>query len=88
MLCLSSQVTSITVIYGMCFQHTNSMLISLQREKNILDQLYSTVKCAYKAAPHPRFGQSGHISVFLYPAYRQLLKQTLTVSKTVKMWTE
>ncbi|KAI4894209.1 hypothetical protein NFI96_027345, partial [Prochilodus magdalenae] len=29
-----------------------------------------------------------HISVFLYPAYRQLLKQAPPVSKTIKVWTE
>ncbi|KAI4889154.1 hypothetical protein NFI96_009762 [Prochilodus magdalenae] len=45
------------------------------RENNILDQVYSNVRGGYKAAARPHFGRSDHISVFLYPAYRQLLKQ-------------
>ena len=58
------------------------------RENNILDHIYSNVKGAYKAAPRPHFGQSDHISVFLYPSYRQLLKQAPPVSKTVEVWNE
>ncbi|XP_017571279.1 uncharacterized protein LOC108438167 [Pygocentrus nattereri] len=49
------------------------------RESNILDQVYSNVRGAYR---------SDHISVFLYPAYRQLFKQALPVSKTIKVWNE
>ncbi|KAI4873821.1 hypothetical protein NFI96_014420, partial [Prochilodus magdalenae] len=55
---------------------------------NILDQVYSNVRGGYKAAARPHFGRSDHISVFLYPAYRQLLKQAPPVSKTIKVWTE
>ncbi|KAI4886686.1 hypothetical protein NFI96_027635, partial [Prochilodus magdalenae] len=58
------------------------------RENNILDQVYSNVRGGYKAAARPHFGRSDHISVFLYPAYRQLLKQAPPVSKTIKVWTE
>ncbi|KAI4885591.1 hypothetical protein NFI96_030073, partial [Prochilodus magdalenae] len=58
------------------------------RENNILDQVYSNVRGGYRAAARPHFGQSDHISVFLYPAYRQLLKQAPPVSKTIKVWTE
>lgn len=58
------------------------------RDNNILDHVYSNVKGDYKAAPRPHFGQSDHISVFLYPTYRQLLKQAPVVSKTVKVWNE
>lgn len=58
------------------------------RDNNILDHVYSNVKGAYKAAPRPHFGQSDHIFVFLYPSYRQLLKQAPAVSKTVKVWNE
>ncbi|XP_036413617.1 uncharacterized protein LOC118798303 [Colossoma macropomum] len=57
-------------------------------ESNILDQVYSNVRGAYKAVPWPHFGLSDYISVFLYPAYRQLLKQALPVSKTIKVWNE
>ncbi|KAI4881784.1 hypothetical protein NFI96_011481, partial [Prochilodus magdalenae] len=55
---------------------------------NILDQVYSNVKSGYKAAARPHFGRSDHISMFLYPAYRQLLGQAPPVSKTIKVWTE
>lgn len=37
-------------------------------------QVYSNVKNTYKAVPRLHFGLSDHISVFLYPVYRQLLK--------------
>lgn len=46
----------------------------LTRENNIFDQVYSNVENAYKAVPRSHFGQSDPISVFLYPAYRQLLQ--------------
>ena len=58
------------------------------RENNTLDQVYCNVKGAYKAVPRPHFGQSDHISAFLYPAYRQRLKQAPPVSTTVKVWNE
>lgn len=58
------------------------------RENNILDQVYSNVKGAYKAVPRPHFGRADHISIFLYPTYRQLLKQAPPVSKAVKVWNE
>ena len=58
------------------------------RDNKILDQVYSNVKGTYKAAPCPHFSQSDHISMFLYPSYRQLLEQAPPprVSKTVKVW--
>ncbi|KAI3375874.1 hypothetical protein L3Q82_003761 [Scortum barcoo] len=46
------------------------------REQSTLDHVYTNIRGAYKAAPRPHFGLSDHISVFLYPAYRQKLKQT------------
>ncbi|KAI4889071.1 hypothetical protein NFI96_016104, partial [Prochilodus magdalenae] len=52
------------------------------RENNILDQVYSNVRGGYKAAARPHFGRYDHISVFLYPAYRQLLKQARDCSDT------
>ncbi|KAL6481971.1 hypothetical protein MHYP_G00100510 [Metynnis hypsauchen] len=67
-----------------CHQHVSFPT----RESNILDQVYSNVRGAYRAVPWPHFGQSDHISVFLYPAYRQILKQAPPVSKTVKVWNE
>ncbi len=57
------------------------------RENNTLDNVYSNICGAYRAAPRPHFGQSDHISLFLYPAYRQRLKQTNPITKQVKLWT-
>ncbi|KAK2905565.1 hypothetical protein Q8A73_009508 [Channa argus] len=57
------------------------------RDKNTLDHVYSNIRGAYRAAPRPHFGHSDHISLFLYPAYRQILKQTHPVTKQVKLWT-
>ncbi|KAK2918358.1 hypothetical protein Q8A73_002729 [Channa argus] len=57
------------------------------RDKNTLDHVYSNIPGAYRAAPRPHFGHSDHISLFLYPAYRQRLKQTHPVTKRVKLWT-
>lgn len=48
--------------------------------------MYSKVKDAYKDVARPHIGQSDHISVFLYPAYK-LLKRAPPVSKTV-VWNE
>lgn len=57
------------------------------RNKNTLDHVYSNIRGAYRAAPRPHFGHSDHISLFLYPAYRQRLKQAHPVIKQVKLWT-
>ncbi|XP_024143131.1 uncharacterized protein LOC112155633 [Oryzias melastigma] len=57
------------------------------RDKNTLDHVYTNVKGAYRAAPRPHFGHSDHISLFLYPAYRQRLKQSAPVTKPVQLWT-
>ena len=57
----------------------------LARETNILDQVYRKIKGVYKAVPR---AQPDHISVFLYPEYRQLLKQTPPLSKTIGVWNE
>ena len=42
---------------------------------------------AYRDASHPHFGHLDHISLFLYPAYRQRRKQTNPVTKQVKLYT-
>ena len=56
------------------------------RGSNTLDHIYSNKPEAYKAVLHPYLGQSDHISLFLFPAYRQRLKQTTPVNKQVKLW--
>lgn len=44
------------------------------------------MKGAFKAVPRPHFGKADHISIFLYPTYRQLLKKAPPVSIAVKVW--
>ncbi|KAI3356873.1 hypothetical protein L3Q82_003518 [Scortum barcoo] len=52
-----------------------------------LDHVYTNIRGTNKAAPRSHFGLSDHISVFLYPAYRQRSKQTKPVSTQIKRWT-
>ncbi len=54
-----------------------------QREE---ENVYTTVKNAYKAEPHPHLGYSDHISVMLTPAYRPLLKLAKPVQKQITVW--
>eukprot|EP00061_Rhincodon_typus_P011283 g36188.t1 len=45
------------------------------RGPNILDHCYTTIKVTYHSIPRPHFGKSDHSTVFLFPAYKQKLKQ-------------
>ena len=74
---------NLKTVFPKLFQHVDIPT----RDKNILDHVYSSIRGAYRAAPRPHFGHSDHISLFLYPAYRQRLKQTNLVTKQVKRWT-
>ncbi len=56
------------------------------RGNNTLDFVYTTVKNAYKAEPHPYLGYSDHISVKLIPVYRPLLKLAIPVQKQITVW--
>ncbi|XP_055487592.1 uncharacterized protein LOC129694857 [Leucoraja erinacea] len=58
------------------------------RGENILDLVYTNTPEAYKAAPRPHLGHSDHISVFLTPAYRPLLKQVRAERKHTRVWPE
>lgn len=40
------------------------------RGDNTLDCMYSNIRGAYQALPHPHLGLSDHISILLAPAYR------------------
>ena len=51
------------------YQISINMLNAQPDGKNILDQLYSTHRDAYKALPP--FAKSDHNSIFLIPAYKQ-----------------
>ena len=73
---------NLRTVHSKYFQHVNVHT----QDRNMLDHVYSNICGAYKAVPRPRFGLSDHISLFLYPAYRQRLKQTNPVTKQVKLW--
>ncbi len=44
-------------------------------------------KCKHHSAPRAALGLSGHCLVHLIPTYRQKLKSSKTLVKTVKRWT-
>lgn len=58
------------------------------RGQNILDQVYTNVKQAYKAVPHPHLGNSDHLSIWLTPAYRPLLTRSKPSVKQIRTWPE
>ena len=58
------------------------------RGTNILDNVYTTNKGAYKALPLPHLGASDHTTVILMPAYRPLVKVTKPAKKTIRVWPE
>ena len=48
---------------------------------------YSTIKGVYKSIQRSSLGNSDHSTVLLIPTYKQVLKQSKPVKKTVKLWT-
>lgn len=58
------------------------------RDNSILDQVYTNIPEAYKAAPSPHLGLSDHISIHLTPSYRPLICRTKPTVKTVQVWNE
>ncbi|XP_058023538.1 uncharacterized protein LOC131190292 [Ahaetulla prasina] len=66
------------------FQHVNCPT----RGKNTLDHCYTTLKDAYRSLPRAAVGHSDHCMIHLVPAYRQRLKATKPIIKSVKTWTE
>ena len=56
------------------------------RGENTLDHVYSNIRDAYRASPRPHFGLSDHISLLMYPAYSQKLKQTNPTIKQIQLW--
>ncbi|KAK3551087.1 hypothetical protein QTP70_012180 [Hemibagrus guttatus] len=57
------------------------------RDKNILDHCYTTIKDAYRSVPRAALGLSDHCLVHLLPTYRSKLKSAKPVVRTVKRWT-
>ncbi len=56
------------------------------RDSNILDHCYTIIKDAYHSVPRA-LGLSDHCLVHLIPTYRQKLKSSKPVLRTVKRWT-
>ncbi len=57
------------------------------RDGNILDHCYTVLKDAYHSVPRAALGLSDHCLVHLLPAYRQKLKSSKPILRTVKRWT-
>lgn len=58
------------------------------RGENTLDQVYTNIRQAFRAVPHPHLGSSDHLSVMLIPAYRPLLTRSKPVVKEIRAWPE
>ena len=52
------------------------------------DYLYSTHRDTYIALPRPTFGKSDHNSILLIPAYKQKLKQKVSVTRSIRKWSD
>jgi hypothetical protein len=57
------------------------------RDKNTLDHCYTVLKDAYRAVSRAALGLSDHCLLHLIPTYRQKLKTSKPVAKTLKKWT-
>ncbi len=57
------------------------------RDSNILYHCYTIIKDAYHSVPRAALGLSDHCLVHLIPTYRQKLKSSKPVLRTVKRWT-
>jgi hypothetical protein len=55
---------------------------------NILDRCYGNVRGAFQSRALPNLGRSIHQMVQLIPVYKQRLKQSKPVVKTVKVWSQ
>ena len=58
------------------------------RGDRTLDHLYCPVKNAYKSIQRPHLGNSDQLMVHLIPKYKQKLKVSKPVSRTIHQWTE
>ena len=58
-----------------------------QRKKN-LDHLYSTHRDEHKTLPHPAFGKSDHNSVFFNPVYKHKPQQEVSVTRSIRTWSD
>ncbi len=58
----------------------------LTRGNNILDQVYTNIPGAYKAAASSHLGMSDHIALEMIPAYKPLICRARPTVKTVQVW--
>lgn len=58
------------------------------RDNNILDQVYTNIKGAYKAAAAPHLGLSDPISLLMRPSYRPVRCRSRPIKKIVQVWSE
>ena len=47
------------------------------RGDKTLDHVYINVRGAYMVSAHPHLGQSDHVTLFLTPAYRPVIKRSM-----------
>lgn len=64
------------------YQHVNFAT----RGENKLDWVYTNIKQAFRADPHPHLGNSDHFSVMLISAIRPLLTRSKTSMKQIRTW--
>ena len=63
---------------------STSMLHVQPEGRKTLDHLYSTHRDTYKSLPLPPFGKSDHNSFLLLPVYKQILKQEVPVTHSIR----
>ncbi len=56
------------------------------RGNNTMDCVYSNIPKGYRASPLAHLGQSDHLSLFLIPTYRPIMKKQKPTTRTVKKW--
>lgn len=56
-----------------------------RRGGNMFDLFYSNICDSHKAIPVPHLGHSYHLCVFLFPAYRSLLKLFRPIKRTIRV---
>ncbi|KAI4901454.1 hypothetical protein NFI96_022824 [Prochilodus magdalenae] len=56
------------------------------RGNNTLDRVYTNIRDAYRAVPHPHLGLSDHISIMRVPAYHPPLRRSRPTQKTITVW--
>lgn len=58
------------------------------RGSKTLDQVYTNVAKAYGAQSDSHLGLSDHLSLFLYPLYRQRIKAVIPTTRSMRVWPE